>query len=151
MDHNAPEPAPDRPASAIAPRGVRKPRRRNADYRWTAPKVIAFLDALALGGRVDEAAAAVGMGRQSAYRLRSRLAGTRFEAAFENARRTGIKARAAASSLRLRSRWEGPGLEAFLRDTGHSQGDAPPAQGDTRAPQVDTECSQADTYRNKAT
>jgi hypothetical protein len=42
-------------------------------YHWTTRKALAFLGALAERGRVSEAAQAVGMSRQSAYRLRGRL------------------------------------------------------------------------------
>jgi hypothetical protein len=42
-------------------------------YHWTTWKAQVFLGALADLGRVSEAARAVGMGRQSAYRLRARL------------------------------------------------------------------------------
>jgi len=42
-------------------------------YHWTTYKARVFLGALADLGRVDLAARAVGMGRQSAYRLRERL------------------------------------------------------------------------------
>jgi hypothetical protein len=42
-------------------------------YQWTTLKARVFLRALANLGRVSEAAAAVGMSRQSAYRLRERL------------------------------------------------------------------------------
>lgn len=48
-------------------------RRRNADYRWTRAKAVAFLRRLSATGSVAEAARAVGMSRQSAYRLRARL------------------------------------------------------------------------------
>ena len=51
------------------------PRRRNADYRWTKPKILAFLRALGESGSVTAAARAVGMSRQSAYRLRQRITG----------------------------------------------------------------------------
>jgi len=44
-----------------------------AEYRWTNRKAHAFLDALALHGKVAEAARAVGMTRQSAYRLKHRI------------------------------------------------------------------------------
>ena len=47
--------------------------RPNADYHWTAPKALAFLDALAKSGSIAAAARTVGMSRQSAYRLRPRL------------------------------------------------------------------------------
>ena len=42
-------------------------------YHWTTRKALVFLGALAERGRVSEAAQAVGMSRQSAYRLRGRL------------------------------------------------------------------------------
>ena len=120
-----------------------KTRQCTADYRWTAPKVIAFLDALARSGRVSEAARAVGMSRQAAYKLRARLGEPKFRDAFEGARRTGIRARAAASMAR--SRWDGPGLAHLARmhadslqdDTSASQGDTSTGQGDGSAPQGD--------------
>lgn len=85
-----------------------RPRRCNADYRWTVPKAWAFLEALAQCGRVAEAARAVGMSRQAAYQLKARLAGGPLGEGFELARRAGLKARAARSV----SRWAGPGLAA---------------------------------------
>jgi hypothetical protein len=42
-------------------------------YHWTTLKARVFIGALADLGRVAEAARAVGMSRQSAYRLRERL------------------------------------------------------------------------------
>ena len=42
-------------------------------YQWTTGKARTFLGALAHFGRVSQAAHAVGMCRQSAYRLRARL------------------------------------------------------------------------------
>jgi hypothetical protein len=42
-------------------------------YHWTTVKARVFLGALAHFGSVAEAAPAVGMGRQSVYRLRERL------------------------------------------------------------------------------
>lgn len=127
---------------------ARKLRRRNADYRWTVPKVTAFLEALSRCGRVAEAARAVGMSRQAAYKLRARLDGPRFRAAFEGARRTGIKARAEASRAAARSPWEGPGLAALdhLR-----QGDGAGAQGDTARAQGDAPCRQCDAASRKST
>lgn len=52
--------------------------RRKADlpdpsWQWTARKAEAFIGALQHFGRVGDAAKAVGMSRQSAYRLRARL------------------------------------------------------------------------------
>ena len=40
--------------------------------RWTGPKAMAFLHALAQHGKVAAAARGVGMSRQAAYRLRAR-------------------------------------------------------------------------------
>ena len=42
-------------------------------YHWTTAKARLFLGGLVQFGRVGEAAQSVGMGRQSAYRLRARL------------------------------------------------------------------------------
>ncbi len=49
------------------------PARPFAEYRWTSRKALAFLDALAQHGKVAAAARAVGMTRQSAYRLKARV------------------------------------------------------------------------------
>ncbi len=100
----------------------RRSRRCNADYRWTLPKAMAFLRALAESGSVTEAARAVGMSRQAAYRLKARLADGPLGEGFELARSEGLRARAARSA----SRWEGPGLDALevprqgYAGTGHS-------------------------------
>ena len=51
---------------------ARRPR-TNADYRWTNRKVRAFIEALGQDGKVASAARAVGMTRQSAYRLKHRI------------------------------------------------------------------------------
>jgi hypothetical protein len=143
-----------------APRPAgRKLRQCNADYRWTAPKVVAFLEALARCGQVAEAARAVGMSRQAAYKLRARLDGPKFRAAFEGARKQGIRARAAASGQRLRSRWEGPGLAALDHwgasalggRAGPSQGDRPRGQGDAFRRQGDAQTAQGDAFPRKAT
>jgi hypothetical protein len=66
MTHHAPV------TPAASDDGVDAPPRCNADYRWTPAKAMAFLEALAVCGKVAEAARGVGMTRQSAYRLRSR-------------------------------------------------------------------------------
>ena len=50
-----------------------RPPRSHAEYRWTNRKAHAFLDALAQHGKVAAAARAVGMTRQSAYRLKQRI------------------------------------------------------------------------------
>jgi hypothetical protein len=134
---------------------ARASRRRNADYRWTVPKVTAFLEALARSGQVGAAARSVGMGRQSAYKLRARLAGTRLAAAFDGALRKGIRARAEASAARLRSQWDGPLIAAHMRalqgDTPRVQGDSGLGQGDTRVRQGDTIGPQGDRFAHKAT
>jgi hypothetical protein len=137
-----------------APDTARPPRRSNADYRWTVPKVTDFLEALSRTGKVAEAARSVGMSRQAAYRLRARLDGAKFRAAFEGARKTGLKARAAASIERHRSRWDGPGIAALdhLRqdDASPAQGDRAAPQGDTRRPQGDAPTRQDDAFARKA-
>ena len=55
-----------------APHHARPPR-PFAEYRWTPPKALAFIEALATHGKVAAAARAVGMTRQSAYRLKQRV------------------------------------------------------------------------------
>jgi len=55
-----------------APPDARIPR-PSAEYRWTNRKAHAFLDALTQHGKVAAPARAVGMTRQSAYRLRHRI------------------------------------------------------------------------------
>lgn len=148
------DPDPLAEPAASPPPAARKPRRLTADYRWTMPKVLAFLEALSTCGSVAEAARSVGMSRQSAYRMRARLAGTRIPAAFEGARRQGIRARAAASRERLRSRWDGEGLGTYLarRASGEPpQGDAGRPQGDASAAQGDTFARQGDAIARKAT
>jgi hypothetical protein len=91
------------PAPSRAPRC-------NADYRWTMPKALAFLEALAKTGKVAAAARAVGMSRQAGYRLRDKLAGGPLGDGFELAMCAGKAARRPAGP---RSRWEGPGLDAI--------------------------------------
>lgn len=51
--------------------------------RWTAVKMAAFLRQLSATHSVSAAARAVGMSRQSAYRLRSRLKGGAFDLAWD--------------------------------------------------------------------
>ena len=50
---------------------------------WTLPKQVAFLRQLSATHSVSAAAKAVGMSRQSAYRLRSRLKGQAFDLAWD--------------------------------------------------------------------
>lgn len=141
------------PAAAPAPSPAARPRQCTADYRWTQPKVVAFLEALAQCGRVAEAARVVGMSRTSAYRLRARMASTRFEAAFEGARRSGIRARAAASQARMAippSRWDGPGIaELAARERAATQGNGGPTQICTLPPQGDASAAQGGTRRRQ--
>jgi hypothetical protein len=62
------------PSDARPPRSEACPEpRRRAEYRWTNCKAHAFLDALACHGKVAAAARAVGMTRQSAYKLKDRV------------------------------------------------------------------------------
>jgi hypothetical protein len=60
--------------------------------RWTKPKMAQFLRELACCHSVCAAAAAVGMSRQSAYRLRNRLKGEPFDIAWEAAFQHGYDA-----------------------------------------------------------
>lgn len=58
---------------------------------WSRPKMRQFLEALAGSGSVSAAAKAVHMSRDSAYKLRARLAGTPFDLAWEGALENGIR------------------------------------------------------------
>jgi hypothetical protein len=70
-------------------------------YHWTTVKVRVFLGALADLGRVGEAARAVGMSRQSAYRLRERLGeGALFARAWDRAQAEGQAKRRARRGRR---------------------------------------------------
>ncbi|WP_066555325.1 hypothetical protein [Croceicoccus bisphenolivorans] len=62
---------------------------RPSGPHWTRPKMAGFLRMLAATHSVSEAARSVGMSRQSAYRLRSRLKGEPFDIAWETAFRHG--------------------------------------------------------------
>ena len=68
------------PATPPAPRTPTKPQRGNG---WTLARQAAFLRALSASHSVSEAARSVGMSRQSAYQLRSRLKGQPFDLAWE--------------------------------------------------------------------
>lgn len=59
----------------------RKPRHDE----WTLTKMAAFLRELAATQSVSAAAKGVGMSRQSAYKLRTRLVGTKFAAEWDEA------------------------------------------------------------------
>jgi hypothetical protein len=82
MTHHAPiatgEPVDFAPsASSGDPKGCRP------GSRWTAAKMAQFLRQLSATHSVSAAARSVGMSRQSAYRLRSRLKGMPFDLAWE--------------------------------------------------------------------
>lgn len=64
-----------------------RPPRHN---EWTRAKMVAFLRELAASQSVAQAARAVGMSRQSAYRLRNRLVGTPFALGWEVALEAGF-------------------------------------------------------------
>ncbi len=67
---------------------------------WTRPKQAAFLHALAFTHNVGAAARAVGMSRQSAYRLRARLKGEPFDLAWSAAFQSCFDALAEAAMER---------------------------------------------------
>ncbi len=58
---------------------------------WDRDKMARFIECLAETGSVADAAAMVGMSRQSAYRLRSRLVGQPFDFAWEGALEFGLQ------------------------------------------------------------
>ena len=68
-----------KPAPAIR-RACREPCRRDG---WTAERQLAFLETLASARSVSRAAAAAGMSRESAYRLRDRRDGALFAALWD--------------------------------------------------------------------
>lgn len=138
---------------ADAPTAIKAAIRCNADYRWTVPKVTAFLRALATCGKVAEAAREVGMSRQAAYALKARLAHPQFQQMWALAVRKGIAARVQARQPA--SPWGKPGL-AGLAYLAHSvptslQADTLPGQADAPAKQADTLRGQVDTFSAKLT
>lgn len=116
----------------------RPPRRSNAECRWSRPRIHLFLRALAAGGSVAAAARAVGVSRQSAYRLRRRF-GADFAQVWDEALEIGTEMREAGL------RYDAQG------DTWVPQGDTFPAQGDRSGAQGDTFRAQGDTARAKVT
>jgi hypothetical protein len=84
MDQPLALPPPAAPESSDA---ARKPRHTE----WTRTKMVAFLRELAASQSVHHAARSVGMSRQSAYRLRNRLARTPFALAWEVALESGLQ------------------------------------------------------------
>jgi hypothetical protein len=80
--------SPSRPDKASLP---------DPSYHWTTLKARVFLGALADLGRVGEAARAVGMSRQSAYKLRKRLGRDKlFARAWDQAQAEGRRKRRAS-------------------------------------------------------
>ena len=77
------------------PKPASAPGAKADNTRWTGAKASAFLKHLARCGKVAEAARAVGMSRQAAYRLRDRapLFAHYWDDALELARRRRAKAR----------------------------------------------------------
>jgi hypothetical protein len=75
MTHQAPI-TPAAPEDGADPRLLHGP-------RWTPPKMAAFLRMLSATHSVSAAARSVGMSRQSAYRLRSRMKGKPFDLAWD--------------------------------------------------------------------
>ncbi|HUQ14282.1 MAG TPA: LysR family transcriptional regulator [Novosphingobium sp.] len=75
--------------------------------QWTPLRQRAFLRALSVTGDVARAARTAGMSRQSAYRLRARLAGRGFDQAW---------------TLALRLAWNGSGVSSAMAQA--TQGDA---------------------------
>jgi hypothetical protein len=67
------------------------PHRPVRHNEWTRAKMVAFLKELAASQSVHHAARSVGMSRQSAYKLRNRLAGTPFALAWEVALEAGLQ------------------------------------------------------------
>lgn len=80
----------------------------NSPDRWTKPKMALFLRELAATHCVGTAAKAVGMSRQSAYRLRNRLKGQPFDIAWEAAFQHGYEALHQAALERALHGWEEP-------------------------------------------
>ena len=83
-------------------------------YHWTTCKAQVFLGALAELGRVGEAARAVGMSRQSAYKLRQRLGDdTLFARAWDAAREEGRRLHKARRQAARRTRALSPESDVF--------------------------------------
>ena len=81
----APKPAP-KPNPKPTPKLTPKP----GHNHWTREKMVTFLRELAACQSVSRAAKAVGMSRQSAYRLRARMQGTPFALGWEVALEAGL-------------------------------------------------------------
>ena len=96
--HRTPSAAPESASSPSAPARAPRPR---AEYRWTPDKAHAFIEALARHGKVAAAARAVGMTRQSAYRLKHRM--PMVADVWARAQAVGRKRRLAGASVTRRS------------------------------------------------
>ena len=83
------------PASALVPVGDPHPGERHDG--WTPSRQVAFLRELAATHNVAAAARAVGMSRQSAYKLRARLRGEPFDMAWAEAFQCSFDALAEAA------------------------------------------------------
>ena len=83
MTHHAPIVSGEPLDLAAEPCDLRDARPRPHHDRWTAPKMAGFLRMLSATHSVSAAARSVGMSRQSAYRLRSRLKGGPFDLAWD--------------------------------------------------------------------
>jgi hypothetical protein len=83
------------PAHPVAPdtTGAAPPHatRKTRHNEWTRAKMARFLEVLAETASVTTAAESVGMSRQSAYRVRSRLIGHPFDLAWDGALEFGIQ------------------------------------------------------------
>ena len=60
-------------------------KRKARPHEWTPARMAAFLEALRETQSVSRAARSVGMGRQSAYKLKKRMAGKPFAAEWDEA------------------------------------------------------------------
>lgn len=98
-------PAPPRPDKASLP---------DPSDHWTTLKAQVFLGALADLGCVGDAARAVGMSRQSAYKLRERLGrDTLFARAWDHAQATGREKRRAVRRAARRAPRLAPESDIF--------------------------------------
>ena len=73
-----------RAASGAGPAGA-DAKRKARPHEWTPARMAAFLEALRETQSVSRAARRVGMGRQSAYKLKKRMAGQPFAAEWDEA------------------------------------------------------------------
>jgi hypothetical protein len=91
---------------------------------WTPERQLRFLDALARTRSVTRAAAAAGMSRETAYRLRGRRDGALFAAAWDRAleghalivrqKPEAPKSRANPPKVTKWKKWKNPGFQSLL-------------------------------------